>query len=146
MEKVFKKTIQFNIIVLIAMIISVFNETYEVNKIIETISSGIFDNDGFVGFLFGILFFVNLIAYFVSLYFVYSFKKFGRKLYTITLTLKQGWYDYTYWVDDPLDPFQMDRTFFNTENLYEVFVYFRPMGGRGDELVSYFKFNYNKLR
>ena len=84
MEKVFKKTIQFNIIVLIAMIISVFNETYEVNKIIETISSGIFDNDGFVGFLFGILFFVNLIAYFVSLYFVYSFKKFGRKLYTIT--------------------------------------------------------------
>ena len=84
MEKVFKKTIQFNIIVLIAMIISVFNETYEVNKIIETISSGIFDNDGFVGFLFGILFFVNLVAYFVSLYFVYSFKKFGRKLYTIT--------------------------------------------------------------
>lgn len=69
-----------------------------------------------------------------------------QKLYTITLTLKQGWYDYTYWVDDPLDPFQMDRTFFNTENLYEVFVYFRPMGGRGDELVSYFKFNYNKLR
>lgn len=66
--------------------------------------------------------------------------------YAVELLLKQGWYDYTYWVDDPLDPFQMDRTFFNTENLYEVFVYFKPMGARGDHLVSYFKLNYNKLR
>jgi hypothetical protein len=69
-----------------------------------------------------------------------------QKLYTVTILLKQGWYDYTYWVDDPLDPFQMDRTFHNTENMYEVFVYFRPMGGRGDQLAGYYKFNYNRLR
>jgi len=87
MEKIFKKTIQFNIIALIALIISAFNEPYEVNQINETISSGIIDNEGSIGLLFGIIVVVYLIAYFVSLYFVYSFKKLGRKLYTITFVV-----------------------------------------------------------
>jgi len=69
-----------------------------------------------------------------------------KKMYKASLLLKQGWYDYTYWVDDPLDPYQLDQTFFNTENMYEVFVYFRPMGGRGDHLVGYFKLKYNLMR
>ena len=55
MEKIFKKTIQFNIIALIALIISAFNEPYEVNQINETISSGIIDNEGSIGLLFGII-------------------------------------------------------------------------------------------
>ena len=87
MEKIFKKTIQFNIIALIALLISAFNEPYEVNQINETISSGIIDNEGSIGLLFGIIVVVYLIAYFVSLYFVYSFKKLGRKLYTITFVV-----------------------------------------------------------
>lgn len=87
MENIFKKTIQFNIIALIALIVSAFNEPYEVNQINETISSGIMDNDGSIGLLFGIIVLVYLIAYFVSLYFVYKFKKSGRKIYTITFVV-----------------------------------------------------------
>ena len=69
-----------------------------------------------------------------------------QNLYSTTLLLKQGWYDYTYWLDDPLNPHQLDQSFYNTENMYEVFVYFKPMGGRGDELVGYFKLDYNSRR
>ncbi len=70
----------------------------------------------------------------------------ATNLYQATLLLKQGWYDYTYWVDDPLDPHQIDRSFFDAENQYEVFVYFRGIGSRGDELVGYTRLNYNQRR
>lgn len=59
--------------------------------------------------------------------------------------LKQGWYDYSYVIKGP-EPQEIDRTFYETENLYEVFVYFRPMGARGDQLVGYFKTNFNYMR
>lgn len=58
--------------------------------------------------------------------------------------LKQGWYDYAY--ETLGDPTQIDRSFYETENLYEVFVYFREMGARGDELVGYYKLNFNRRR
>ena len=66
--------------------------------------------------------------------------------YELELLLKQGWYDYMYWSEDPLDELEWERSFFDTENLYEVFVYFRPMGTRGDELIAYQKVNFNSRR
>ncbi len=66
--------------------------------------------------------------------------------YILNTLLKQGWYDYMYWVDDPLDPLQIQRSFFDTQNLYEVFVYYRAMGSRGDELVGYTYLDFNARR
>ncbi|PWL32089.1 type IX secretion system plug protein domain-containing protein [uncultured Roseivirga sp.] len=65
--------------------------------------------------------------------------------YELEVLLKQGWYNYTY-VTDGQDPFSIDGSFFDTENLYEVFVYYRPMGGRGDLLVAYSATAYNSRR
>lgn len=66
--------------------------------------------------------------------------------YKHVLLLKQGWYNYMYWSDDPLDEQEIERNFFETENLYEIFVYFRGMGSRGDELIGYGRVNYNNRR
>ncbi len=66
--------------------------------------------------------------------------------YQHQLLLKQGWYNYMYWSADPLDEQEIERNFFETENLYEVFVYFRAMGSRGDELIGYGRVNYNNRR
>lgn len=64
--------------------------------------------------------------------------------YQKNLLLKQGWYDYTY--ETKGDPSLIERSFFETENLYEVFVYYRNLGSRGDELVGYYRLNYNQKR
>lgn len=65
--------------------------------------------------------------------------------YENTYLLKQGWYDYAYMVNGR-DPQEIERSFYETENLYEVFVYFRPMGARGDQLVGYYRTNFNRNR
>lgn len=59
--------------------------------------------------------------------------------------LKQGWYDYAYMVNGR-NPQEIERSFYETENIYEVMVYFKPMGARGDELVGYYKVNFNRNR
>ena len=66
--------------------------------------------------------------------------------YEHELLLKQGWYDYMYWSADPLAEQDLERSYFDTENLYEIFVYFRPMGTRGDELIGYGKIDFNSRR
>jgi hypothetical protein len=58
--------------------------------------------------------------------------------------LKQGWYDYSYETEE--QPYVIERSFFETENLYEVFLYYRAMGARGDELIGYFKVNHRRNR
>ena len=60
------------------------------------------------------------------------------------LLLKQGWYDYAY--ETERDPTLFERSFYETENLYEVFVYFQAMGARGDKLVGYYRLNLNRRR
>ncbi len=59
--------------------------------------------------------------------------------------LKQGWYNFIYYVVDPEndDPYRLDGNHAQTENMYEVLVYFKEMGGRGDLLVGYTRFNTN---
>ncbi len=68
-----------------------------------------------------------------------------NKNYYSNQLLKQGWYNYIYTVDAN-DPDRIENSFFETENLYEILVYFRPMGARGDQLVGYSRINYNARR
>lgn len=70
------------------------------------------------------------------------------KSYKATLLLKQGWYDYQYGLQSP-DGFQtesMEGEHFQTENEYEIFVYYREMGSRYDEMIGYTVLNPNKRR
>jgi hypothetical protein len=59
--------------------------------------------------------------------------------YQADILLKQGFYNYLYYVDNGLgkNPYQFDGSHFETENLYEIFVYTRPPGARADMLVGY---------
>tara|TARA_R100000005_G_scaffold95135_2_gene75523 strand:+ start:7328 stop:8647 length:1320 start_codon:yes stop_codon:yes gene_type:complete len=69
-----------------------------------------------------------------------------REVYETDYLLKQGWYDYSYWSADPMAPNEFEQSFFETENLYEIYVYFKPIGGRGDILVGYSRIDYNRRR
>jgi hypothetical protein len=66
------------------------------------------------------------------------------EIYQTEYILKQGWYDYLYTSGD--NPDQFERSFFETENLYEVFVYFKPIGARGDQLIGYSRIDFNRRR
>ncbi len=64
----------------------------------------------------------------------------SKRRYIATLKLKQGLYDYKYvWVDDQgkFDDTVFEGSFFETDNNYQVFVYYRKPGGRWEELVGY---------
>ncbi|WKN32249.1 DUF5103 domain-containing protein [Porifericola rhodea] len=67
--------------------------------------------------------------------------------YTLSLMLKQGFYNYLYYVEngDGLNPYQFDGSHFETENFYEIFVYTRPLSSRSDLLIGYTSFR-SKLR
>lgn len=59
--------------------------------------------------------------------------------YSKTLLLKQGWYDYKYEVESSaLSASYLEGDHFETENIYEILVYYRPMDLRADLLVGYF--------
>ena len=69
--------------------------------------------------------------------------------YEITCLMKQGYYNYQYiYMPDniDLDMLSIEGDYYQTENEYDVFVYFRPIGGRYDQLVGYstYIFNPNK--
>jgi len=55
--------------------------------------------------------------------------------YTGDLLLKQGWYDYLF--HTPQHPYLLEGSHSETENNYEIFVYYRPTGGKSDLLVGY---------
>jgi hypothetical protein len=60
--------------------------------------------------------------------------------YINSLLLKQGVYDYTYvWVDKTGKPdiIALEGSYFETENDYQLLVYYRPAGARWEELVGY---------
>lgn len=61
-------------------------------------------------------------------------------LYTATLFLKQGFYDYQYWVtpSQTVNGNYLEGNHFQTENIYEVLVYYRPFQPNADLLVGYF--------
>jgi hypothetical protein len=68
-----------------------------------------------------------------------------RREYTGRLLLKQGWYDYQYLVrSKQVAPYFLEGSHFETENIYEIFVYYRPFKPRADLLIGYLRFERNK--
>lgn len=60
--------------------------------------------------------------------------------YTGRVLLKQGFYDYQYWVpaNTSLGGNLLEGSHFQTENVYEVLVYYKPFQPNADLLVGYF--------
>ncbi|PZX61245.1 uncharacterized protein DUF5103 [Algoriphagus ratkowskyi] len=69
-------------------------------------------------------------------------------VYTTSVLVKQGWYDYqyAYSVDGKFEPQHFEGSYFETENEYEVLVYFRNLGARYDQLVGYIYMQPNRRR
>ena len=59
-------------------------------------------------------------------------------LYQTTIPLKQGFYNYLYYVEngDP-NPYYLEGAYFEAENDYEILVYFREPGRFADQLIGY---------
>lgn len=70
------------------------------------------------------------------------------KAYKATLLLKQGWYDYQYGLPSAggFLTESIEGEHFQAENEYEIFVYYREMGSRYDEMIGYTVLNPNKRR
>lgn len=64
-----------------------------------------------------------------------------RGIYFTRLLLKQGYYEYVYYLDAPdKEPYYFEGSHFLAENEYEILVYYRKPGNINDELVGYKKF------
>jgi hypothetical protein len=70
------------------------------------------------------------------------------KLYKTSLLLKQGWYDYAYGYrdDQGFSTKEFEGSYFETENEYQVLVYFRNLGSRYDQLAGYIHLQPNRRR
>lgn len=67
-----------------------------------------------------------------------------KKEYTATAFLRQGYYDYQYVVKSPtLPPYYFEGSYFETENMYEIFVYYRSFQPQADLLIGYLQFGQN---
>jgi hypothetical protein len=60
-------------------------------------------------------------------------------VYTTSIKLKQGFYNYMYWVDGA-DPYQFEGSHFQTRNQYEIYLYYRKPGTLFDKVVGYYSF------
>ena len=60
-------------------------------------------------------------------------------VYEASLLLKQGYYNYQYFVDgaSPADPIQPEGNFYETRNEYQILIYHRPFGNRADECIGF---------
>jgi len=70
---------------------------------------------------------------------------FDTSAYELTMLLKQGYYNYYYvYVLDGsqvADHTNIEGSFWETENDYQIFVYYTEMGSRYDRLVGYRQLN-----
>ena len=65
--------------------------------------------------------------------------QYEQGMYSKKILLKQGFYNYQYWVNSTdSGGNQVEGNHFQTENLYEVLVYYRPFQPNADLLVGYF--------
>lgn len=68
-----------------------------------------------------------------------------KKEYRGTAFIKQGWYDYQYVVkSNELPPYYFEGTHFETENNYEIFVYYRAFQPQADLLLGYIRVEENQ--
>lgn len=64
--------------------------------------------------------------------------------YQAAILLKQGWYDYQYVVESSeVPPLHFEGSHFETENLYEIFIYHRPFHISADLLIGYMQIQEN---
>jgi hypothetical protein len=67
-----------------------------------------------------------------------------QNTYTARVLLKQGWYDYQYVVNSPTLPsYFFEGSHFETQNSYEIFVYFKAYQLRAEHLIGYIKLDEN---
>ena len=70
---------------------------------------------------------------------------FDTSTYELTLLLKQGYYNYQYvYVETgakSADVKNLEGSFWETENDYQIFVYYRDIAGRYDRLIGYTTLN-----
>jgi hypothetical protein len=70
-------------------------------------------------------------------------------LYSTSLLLKQGWYDYHFAEENTpgiFESIELEGSHFQTENEYDVLVYYRGLGSRYDQLVGYAYIQPNRRR
>jgi hypothetical protein len=73
-----------------------------------------------------------------------TFRK-DKNVYEATLLLKQGLYNYQYWVESSKENgFKLEGSHFETENIYEIFIYYRPFRPNADLLVGYYLIQANR--
>lgn len=62
-----------------------------------------------------------------------------QKCYYLSAYLKQGGYDYMYYVagKEGVTTLPLEGSHWQTQNEYGIYVYYRPFGGRYDQLVGY---------
>lgn len=68
-----------------------------------------------------------------------------RQCYTSKILLKQGYYNYQYLVqlpDDRLTTSIVEGNYYETQNQYDVYVYYRPVGARYDRLLGVAQLQY----
>jgi len=73
----------------------------------------------------------------------------GSKRYEASLKLKQGFYNYAYVLKKngmKQDESIFEGSYCQTQNVYDVLLYFRPVGARYDHVIGYASVDYNKLR
>ena len=57
--------------------------------------------------------------------------------YRADIPLKQGWYNYIYLLENKEKALTWEGSFSETENFYEIFIYYRPHTKPADYLVGY---------
>ena len=73
----------------------------------------------------------------------------AKTQFKVMAKLKQGFYNYSYVVVKPgkaPDEAILEGCYSQTENRYDILVYFRPVGGRYDQVLGYADIDYNKMR
>ena len=71
----------------------------------------------------------------------------SRKAYLGSVLLKMGYYNFMYAVPDATkkpDTSPLEGDWYETENDYNLLVYYRPFGGRYDQLLFAGEFNSNR--
>jgi len=70
-----------------------------------------------------------------------SLMKFNAQdnIYQTTIRLKQGVYNYIYWVDG-VNPEIFENSFYQTENNYDILVYYRGFTDQADRVIGYTSF------
>lgn len=71
-----------------------------------------------------------------------------RQAYSGRLLLKQGYYNYQYVLQkgSTLDYSYYEGSHFQTENSYDILIYYRPPGSRADLLIGYEEILFNRRR